>query len=339
MHDIIKNKLFVYALSIASNIVLFLFILYQINSLNSLNQFWQDNASHQTIKASHLASLEKKLGYTGFIHNFKNYVIRGDEKYYLKSKGIYAHAMASLASLRELSSDEETLRHLDAVERTVNEYYKNVELIAQSDLTLSVDQIDDLVKVDDTAAEASLNSLRDNILQDLESQKESARQQLKAFKQNTYFYAWVLFPFFLMSCLTTIFFLNRLLHTSTELATIFNHSPDGVLYVDDKGKIIKANSIAATIFGYPDNEMLSLRVEDLIDSKLRDRHKHYRKDFSKEPQSREMAERLGSIQGLKKDGSYADLNISISSHDVGAFLYGLHYSGHQSQANVGKRSH
>ena len=72
-------------LAIGVNSLIFYFVLNQLDGINKLNRNWQKNATHSVQQASLLARIERDLGYLGFIHHFKNYILRGDEFYYKKA--------------------------------------------------------------------------------------------------------------------------------------------------------------------------------------------------------------------------------------------------------------
>jgi PAS domain S-box-containing protein len=92
---------------------------------------------------------------------------------------------------------------------------------------------------------------------------------------------------------------------------IFEASLDGILVVDKKGIIIKANTTCELMFGYDQGELLGKKVEDLLPEKLRKIHIQHRLEFYEKPRTRPMGEEL-DLRGLKKDGHRFPLQISLS---------------------------
>ena len=92
---------------------------------------------------------------------------------------------------------------------------------------------------------------------------------------------------------------------------IFDASLEGILVVDEDGKIIKSNSAVEAMFGYGKGELLNEKIELLLPKELREIHQKQRMDFSKAPRTRLMDQAL-DLWGQKKDGTEFPLRISLS---------------------------
>jgi PAS domain S-box-containing protein len=64
--------------------------------------------------------------------------------------------------------------------------------------------------------------------------------------------------------------------------------PDAVLVVDRKGVIVRANSRAEELFGYPHEKMVGQSIELLIPERFRERHTGHREGYAAAPQVRPM---------------------------------------------------
>lgn len=87
---------------------------------------------------------------------------------------------------------------------------------------------------------------------------------------------------------------------------------DAVIISNQKGDILLVNSKVEKVFQYTEEEILNLKIEDLIPSRKRAGHVSHRKHYQKNPIPREMDQRL-DIRGLRKDGKEIPLKISLNS--------------------------
>jgi len=101
-----------------------------------------------------------------------------------------------------------------------------------------------------------------------------------------------------------------------RFASIWNHVNEGILISDRSGKIVLANPRCAALFGYSEEEMLNIDVDQLIPDAARSRHKEHRENYNEKPTSRFMGQHM-TLYGLKKDSSIFPVEISLS-----------HYSSH-----------
>ncbi|SMX27626.1 Methyl-accepting chemotaxis protein III [Pelagimonas phthalicica] len=102
--------------------------------------------------------LVQALGYGGMIHQFKNYVLRGDEKYYHAAGQNAGAAMAALEQLKNLNPEK--AEELDAVGQTIQSYVAALETVEnQYGAGKSAAETDSVVKIDDSPALNAITSL------------------------------------------------------------------------------------------------------------------------------------------------------------------------------------
>jgi PAS domain S-box-containing protein len=88
-------------------------------------------------------------------------------------------------------------------------------------------------------------------------------------------------------------------------------APVGLLMVDEKGRVLRANAHAEKLFGYDRDGLVGQPVDALIPEGARDAHVAHRAHFAAEPEPREM--RLGRhLVGLRRDGGEFAVEISLS---------------------------
>lgn len=93
---------------------------------------------------------------------------------------------------------------------------------------------------------------------------------------------------------------------------VLEAAPDAMVVVDRAGVIVYLNAQAEGLFGYPRAELLGQAVEELIPSRLRDRHPADRDRYTEMPFPRPMGAPGLELFGLRKDGSEFPAEISLS---------------------------
>ncbi|MEQ8477208.1 PAS domain S-box protein [Fulvivirga sp.] len=86
---------------------------------------------------------------------------------------------------------------------------------------------------------------------------------------------------------------------------------DGILVVDQDGKIQWMNQTLEHIFGYSNDELLYQPLEILLPLTLRKKHKALRSGYSQSPVERPMGSNM-EFEGLRKDGTKVWVRIALS---------------------------
>lgn len=92
---------------------------------------------------------------------------------------------------------------------------------------------------------------------------------------------------------------------------IFDAISEGLILVDQSGKIHLSNQRASEMFGYDSEEFKKKYVEDLIPASLKSQHKNHRKEYHKSPRQRTMGLGL-KLEGKRKDDTTFPLEISLN---------------------------
>ena len=100
---------------------------------------------------------------------------------------------------------------------------------------------------------------------------------------------------------------------------VFEAYPDGVLLVDAQGRVVLANSAAATLLGYTREALVGLPVDALVPDSVAPRHAALRHGYVLAPKSRPMGTEL-ELNAKRADGSEVMVEIALSP---------LHASGHE----------
>lgn len=307
--------------ALIANVLIFYFIFAQIGGIKSIANDWEAVKSRYLTTAINLTEVERSFGYVGFIHHFKNYIIRRSDKYYLeatKSHDQVSRALANFRNQSELSAQE--LGYIDIIEQTIDEYRDKLNYAKALVDNHSASELDTKAKVDDSHAANALNELRSQILPRLRTEKNAINKKVQYFSERTLFIGLSLIPLFLFSTLLTVLTLRRQSTNVNELTAIFNASPDGIMYIDGKGNIRKVNEAALRIFDYNEAQLLALHVNQLVDAE------HSDENIFLELSSQSISKQLPSdvlehsAYGITKSSQRIPLKISVVGKQLGKEL-------------------
>jgi PAS domain S-box-containing protein len=92
---------------------------------------------------------------------------------------------------------------------------------------------------------------------------------------------------------------------------IFQGMSEGIIMVDESGKIAIANPMAEQLFGYLHDELIGKPLEQLLPERYRKGHVNFRMAFNNNPNPRRMG--IGrDLQAVRKDGTEFPVEISLS---------------------------
>ena len=143
--------------------------MHALQDISVLERSWDDYAKHELHKSTHLNEMRSALGYGGLIHHFKNYVLRKDPERLEKARKAIADFRRTVAEHREHGLSDEEEKDVQAIERTVAQYERNltrVEEMAKSGA--SIEELDRAVKVDDGPALRALMNLHNQAVRSRE---------------------------------------------------------------------------------------------------------------------------------------------------------------------------
>lgn len=164
-HSRSTRKPYILILTVAASVIVGI-LLFGFDVANRFTQAYELRSAHSEYN-SNLAAKASRLisasGYGGFIHAYKNYVIRRDPQYKATALLKIEEILELIGGIRETTDNPGILLDLDVIASTIIEYQANLlyaDALTKSGATL---EIDTFVRVDDTAAFRSLRSLVDQI--------------------------------------------------------------------------------------------------------------------------------------------------------------------------------
>ncbi len=95
------------------------------------------------------------------------------------------------------------------------------------------------------------------------------------------------------------------------LETLVKISPNGIMSVDEYGKIEYANEYIAKAFGYSQTDLLGMSVDNLVPLTNRSGHKNLREKYRESPSARLMQPNR-SVKAQRKNGTTFDIEVLLS---------------------------
>jgi PAS domain S-box-containing protein len=96
---------------------------------------------------------------------------------------------------------------------------------------------------------------------------------------------------------------------------LFALAPDGIVIVDEGGRIALLNAQVEQMFGYTQSELLGRPIEVLVPARLRSVHNLHRTSYIQHPRTRPMGAGL-QLMAKRKDGSEFPVEISLSQVEL-----------------------
>lgn len=283
-----------------------------------LNDTWNQNSETVLYKAQLLNRLERNFGYIGFIHHFKNYVLRDDDKYYELAKINAVEIQAVFKDLAALTLSNQERDALQTLQTTLQAYLEKLEFAHNLPaLAMTTAELDLTVKVDDEPAERALDTLRRGIQLEFEEAQYGQKKYMDAVQEKTEVGVWVMLPLITLAAFTNILVFLLCIRLIRERLILFNGTPDAVFYVDLDGKIIEVNQAASKLFGYSRSELVKLKIEDLVPPEYRHAHEADRQSFRGNAKMRRKNKDGFPIVGISKTGEQIPIDVAISTTNVG----------------------
>jgi methyl-accepting chemotaxis protein len=170
-------------------------ILYFINllhgNISEFNNSWHRYINQVSSRQMLLQDVKSHFGYGGAIHNFKNYLIRNQEKYHVLADDQFKNILSSIEYYRAIPNLSEFEKEaLNNVSGVTQNYQKQLKIVvAMHKQGASIKMIDQIVKVDDSPAIKAFNILQ-NEYDNLTAESSLA---IKDWGKKSYKYTVILF--------------------------------------------------------------------------------------------------------------------------------------------------
>jgi PAS domain S-box-containing protein len=101
---------------------------------------------------------------------------------------------------------------------------------------------------------------------------------------------------------------------NTTYQQIFESIGEGILVLDDRGRIMLTNTSLESLFGYSKEELLEQPIGVLIPKRLREKHETLHAGFMQNPKTRKMAENK-EFEALRKDGTAISVRVGLNYYE------------------------
>lgn len=284
--------------------------------INDINSEWHQTNKTIMAKNNALFQINRHFGYGGFIHHFKNLVLRQEQHYSISAEQSMLQTEQAIISYEALiEADTEAL--LLAQFKQTAELYKQKLLSIQTALSSNkqnIHQLDETVRVDDTLATSALDILS---LQIADNNKKSIalfNHQYQSINKTNQLQLIVIIPLILLAGAMLAFYAIRVTRAYSELQTIFNVSPDALIVLGLDGRIIRANPKACDVFGYSLDEFQKIQVESLVPIEHRGGHQNTRVNFQQQNNNRDITSEHAEVKAINKSGDMFPVEITLATY-------------------------
>ncbi len=300
-------------------ICLFMWNVSVLNSSRATERNWQIFTEKYERSSILLQQLYHEIGYDGFIHHFKNYILRRDQKHYHHAVLHYEQAMKILDELQRFHPEPSVKKHIGVVRETLKEYDEKLRFVFSHVKDVpDISQLDRQVKIDDGPASRSIAILNRYFTEKHIKLENLTRDNIA--ETNRFLYIGLLSPvpaIFLMGMAGFLVMKNKkhvdsLRQKERNFRDILNSSPDGLMTVNKLGEIIGMNATMRALVGYKERELLGQKVEILIPQRYRAQHVFHRKAAAENIDVLKRS-KLASFPALKKNGDELPIAIKISN--------------------------
>lgn len=317
------NSFFRYSLGVVLTVFVAILVLvwFGITSkshVKDLEEHWSIDSELAAESAYTISRIHKSFGYGGFIHNFKNFVLRHDTSRIAIIDQNLSETYEAIERYKALAISGDERAAIVQFRQVVDLYVKKYELTKQLvEQGVSSDLIDKQVRVDDQPALQALEQLSKETLNYSRAVENEVDQDITmalAFLD----WGWLLIPLFVSVGGVVIAMLFRLTQGNAALQNakqyvddVIKAAPDALIVVNKDGEILSANIEAQSLFGYSHDELTSIKLELLIPERFRKQHHSYLKHAFELGQSQPINERR-ELLALTKQGEEIPVEISIS---------------------------
>ncbi|MRG72885.1 response regulator [Alphaproteobacteria bacterium HT1-32] len=228
------------------------------NSVNDINDTWVNQNEKSLQKVDALTQIHRHLGYGGFIHNFKNYVLRKDPQYLEAAHSDLSFVSNAINDLRLILLDPNDQAALGILTNTLEEYRENlIEVSKEVTSGATPAELDKIAKVNDRAALAAMQMLINDIFTE-SSQSQAVTSAAIERTLSVLLLGLFALPAILIASWGSVVLIRRLVATQTafdkerrRLKLMVDNIDQGITMLDADLNHVVMNDKFNEIAGYP----------------------------------------------------------------------------------------
>ncbi|MFC1672731.1 ATP-binding protein [Pseudomonadota bacterium] len=262
--------------------------------------------------------VSRQMGYGGFIHNFKNYILRRDQEYLeflAQNRAALSNALSEL-QLHIIGEDEQAA--LAEIRRVFISYGLAMDTAKRAfGSGLSSVEVDLLVRVDDAPAQRAIEVLELSFQSRTQLAEQEIEKALEA-ASSVVLLLLLVVPVIVLLGVMMVLFLRNIMHANIKLAEVrdeldmlLRQAPDAILHVAEGGAIVRANDRAVKLFGHPVDVLCKMAIEELLPARYRKDHVGIRDHAFDGMASRPIGDGT-ELMALCRDGSEVPVDISLA---------------------------
>jgi diguanylate cyclase (GGDEF)-like protein/PAS domain S-box-containing protein len=308
-----KTKSTIYIVTLFTLFSLAVSFFYLQSIADNQRSDWLEYSENEIKRSELLQEIITNIGFGGFIHNYKNSILRKDSSALNKASLQVNNARKLISDYRSIYPvDNEFLLNVDAV---LFEYSENITLIRSlSELGLSAEAIDGQVRVDDSTALYSIAALITENGSIYNKIAKKSKEREFEFK----FYLYCIFIFVLTVLIASLAYIMSMVNKNTfqyrQMSILFDLAPLSILAVGEDGYITSANKVAIDTFGMDKDHLCEINIDQLTPGSISKEHKQYREEFQRSDRTIPMSQRGGKFNAQRLNGEIFPANISIATY-------------------------
>jgi signal transduction histidine kinase/CheY-like chemotaxis protein len=192
------------------------------HSFTDIAAKWRSHNAVSEQKGRHISNIYRHFGYGGFIHNFKNYVLRQDATVRDEITNNLSLINSSLTQLEKIlntetgQNSERNIEALNTIRKTIEDYRFNLEIADEAQRAHWPANItDSLVRIDDSGAISAIWTLREA----WRTEQKTAKNEFESLVTKTAArmnLMLVFVPFLIIAGIAIVWFVRRL---TTEISS------------------------------------------------------------------------------------------------------------------------
>jgi len=281
---------------------------------------WLEYSNDAAVSAHVLSRFQANFGYGGFIHNFKNYVLRKDKALIPKIKNSLIETRLALKDypLEGPFQDLDDKLFIEDLNNVLDKYSANFELARKLiEEGVSTNEIDRQVRINDTPALLAIEHLSQHATDHKNEYALETSNRLNS-ALNLINWGLLVIPLVLISGLLMFELLRKIKKVNHRLegsyrflSDLFEAAPDPMMIIDETGLITEVNQEACNLFGSTRKNLEGRTVESLMPQRFRKQHVKTREDSFNVTESRMLNSAL-ELYALGKDNEEIPVEISLS---------------------------
>ena len=273
-------------------------------SIASANEKWEISFQQYFDKMDAFQNLRIELGYNGFIHHFKNYLIRRDPKYLEWSEQSMSRARIFADRLEMLVRNDKLDVEIAVIKETLTQYRKGLNYL-QSELERASNSelaaLDKIVKVDDSPAALAMSDLGERLELELMRANIEMGDELKKVDKRFFWFAMVIFPTLVFSAGLMAYYFRRQANEYDTSEAVLQSLTQAVLLININGEIEKCNKYATQLTGYSSKELKIVGIDALVGGESVSKHVEHRRNlFKRLEEDPSFANSLGNVMSVSR---------------------------------------